>query len=122
VKSKDLLLKYPFKTDDATEDEYVRNLLSGLVSAKIPSSRFQECNSSPDDKMFKNRRIDETSDTIQISSNHVDFLTSDPSLEECRNGFDDSVLFQVIDCSPNILNMFCYSNLCCKGASWIIKA
>ena len=91
VKANDLFQKYPVDRHNSTEDQTVKKLLYQLATAKLLSqhdgveipvgTRLQTQGANPKE--------------VLIASGDVTFLAA-TAPDECRNGFDESVLFQVI--------------------------
>jgi Endoplasmic Reticulum Oxidoreductin 1 (ERO1) len=79
TKAGDALIDYPYNTGNSTDDSMVKALIKDLVSSSIPAS-------STDRAGYREALIGWRSVTDEHGYKAVD---------ECRNGFDESVLFQV---------------------------
>jgi hypothetical protein len=71
VKAGSTLTDFPFHTGNQEDDQIVRSLIQKLVEARLPSMGLPSMPS----------KVENSND-----------------LEQCRNGFDESVLFQVAHC------------------------
>lgn len=97
VKAKDSLLKYDFGAGDERESAAIRRMIEELVSAKL--------------------QRETSSQIMHTEGNRIDFDdgSSQPALEQCRKGFDESLLFQVSDRFIAIifLRLLLHSGICC---------
>jgi hypothetical protein len=84
VKAGDALVEYPYSTGNHTDDVIVRRLMKELVTSRIPV---------PQDMLGYNEAL--VGLNTRSSSTSTAGKVDDETLEECRNGFDESLLFQV---------------------------
>lgn len=101
VKAGDTLTDYPYHTGKKEDDEMVRTLVRRLVRAKMPN-------------YYPNRFVEKAAGEVvkivdKVTGTHVEGIENrnlttgrknaegkfSNELEQCRNGFDESVLFQV---------------------------
>ena len=80
VKAKDLLVYHDYRTENEDEDRRLKRLLSTLLSAKLAPASYP---------------ASDTSTPLASAMDDHARLLFPRSVDECRNGFDESVLFQV---------------------------
>ena len=81
IKAKDIFENYPYNIENTTEVTVIKGLLSLLVSTKLNKQSLLQI-------------VTKNSNNINIEGSQIDFLLNS-KLDQCRNGFDESVLFQV---------------------------
>jgi hypothetical protein len=81
VKAGSTLTDFPFHTGNQEDDTIVRNLIQKLVEARLPSMGLPSMGLPSMGLPSMPSKVENSND-----------------LEQCRNGFDESVLFQVIHC------------------------
>lgn len=90
VKAGGTLTDFPFHTGNQVDDKIVRTLIRKLVEAKLPNIPS---------KLVKERITEDAGQSVgELPLKRVKSSKKSNDLEQCRNGFDESVLFQVINC------------------------
>jgi hypothetical protein len=128
VKAGDFLTSYPFRTGNTTDDEAVHRLIQELVTARIPNSvaGFGGGDAHGDaleGMPLVRRRIPGSRKKLAGESEDSEETSV---LEECRNGFDESALFQVKEVGTYVSGDISYgplttflSNLMMQCRRWV---
>lgn len=88
TKAGSVLTEYPYHTGNKADDEMVRTLIERLVKSRPPgtsSDHFSRIN----DKDARSRNA------VNIADGLLNRVGFKKEVEQCRNGFDESMLFQV---------------------------
>ena len=106
VKAGSTLSEYPFHTGKQDDDEKVRDLIRRLVEARVPRmfpkgfAKKAAGDAVKAVKKMAGKKIEDIANSTQTNSSDLDDYGTE--LEQCRNGFDESVLFQVRICCTKL--------------------